>query len=533
LELNPDQPARSGASPGVTGHAFDITRKSSSEAWAALSLYETSSSRFQGYARRFQPGRSGNGWAIGSLKVTASAAVDVWGASIGVDASGQSMRALFSNATSAAVADQFTLAAYAGSRWNLISGLDAGTGAGGPPDFPVMLGASGISGTTQLLSSLFWAPGFSQVVDSRGRILAFYVDRGDAIAVDHRAQVQVFDPGVQPALALRANSYMLGAELGLSQFEDVGTCGATKCVYPQVRAVADGTGRACAVFQYTDTGPAATDVRARCVTLSALDYANPAANYLPVGAPQSLTDTTLTGGAEQPALASDGEGHVLAMFYQYDSSGFGYAYSSLITDGVFASAPESAHAVIADADDGTYPFYTSDASAPYVAPAVTSLGSGKFLAVFVSGDGGSAEGLFSAVYTADEGWSDPQLIAETAWDQARTRFAHVSLVSDGIGGVGGSGNALLMVQWIASQDGGDSTGYSDVRRTLAARYDASAGWTSLTALDGVCTAYGTSTLMPYCTHPPRGVLFPSGEAVVLYQSQDIFGDYRLAASEFR
>lgn len=289
-------------------------------------------------------------------------------------------------------------------------------------------------------------------------------------------------------------------------------------IYPHTPVAFDGDSRAC--MTYYDFFLADSAAKLRCLRgLSSLGTSLSAAVVLEDnGGITSSPEFPGFGGF--PALGSAityaGERGALMVAYHAIQSAGGPI--ELRAQRIEFGNPTASYDVLSDGMPSAYKPVNA------AAPALAHLGEGYILAVWTAYNGtDDASALFSSLYTPDDGWSEPELIDRIENSTGPAYFTPVLYADD-------SGHAGIAVRyfsdWVTSVA-------NSITRMKVGRYHVDRGWKALETVGSQCTAAGSSgTFYTGCHMPPKGVVLPSGRAVVVFQEQDGDGRYRLMATEF-
>jgi hypothetical protein len=174
-----------------------------------------------------------------------------------------------------------------------------------------------------------------------------------------------------------------------------------------------------------------------------------------------------------------------------------------------------------------------------VGPGVTYIGDGQFMAAwagycvtctpFVR-----QSTIYYAIYDlATDTWGAAEAISDTTITYTTMpRHQGLTLFSNADGNVGLAVNVL----YVASGSVDTNTESDQARKLQVARWQTDNGWFVNSSLVGDgCKPSVTAVMtnLSSCSHRPVGILFPSGNTVVLFQEQDGLGHYHLSAVEFK
>ena len=209
------------------------------------------------------------------------------------------------------------------------------------------------------------------------------------------------------------------------------------------------------------------------------------------------TRTPLSSSASSSiAAATDGNGKIVVVFVQQ-----GNVYATFGTAGSFSAATQLNSTGLPPIDDATN-----------TSVGVAYLGNGSYLATWLGGSGTLGQ-VYSSTYTTFSGWQAP-LGATFGYDnQASYAFSSLSTYGNG------NFNAGIAVRY---NDGSHLF-------ELVARYQTNVGWLPSSIVGNGCTVSTTSP----CNHRSIGVIFPSGNAAVVFPDQDPSGTFRVAGVEFK
>ena len=262
-------------------------------------------------------------------------------------------------------------------------------------------------------------------------------------------------------------------------------------------AVFDGVNQVCA------SNATLTEIKVRCATAgaTAADLTSP------------TTTTTTTAATTDHQMVTDGSGGLMLV---YTKSSDATVYTALRSAaGAWTSSSFSTTAT------------------PYKI-GVTHVGSGNYLAVWIEQNTtAQTTAVYSSLYTAGVGWSDP--VAVTDSDDTYTSIPHpqsLDVFSNGNGNAGFALNTLYVDTSAKMYEAPNGT-----RRIWTARWQSTSGWLPVNDIVDLCysdyTIPAGYTADGSCKHVPRGVILPSGDTAVFFQTLDDYGYRRLGVVEFK
>jgi hypothetical protein len=271
----------------------------------------------------------------------------------------------------------------------------------------------------------------------------------------------------------------------------------------QVTSVFDGNRRQCGFYRNSATSSY------RC--------------YDSVGLAQESAFDLTTAGAGGVAVATDGEGAIMSVFYELVSSSY-VVKANLITDGTKQTTATTISTGMASGFEAA----ASNADGKAHQPGVAYLGEGRYLAAWAAADYTNDDArLYYALYDpAAGGWAAPAAVNNL--EEYSVGYPYRSLTLSG----NGDSNAVLAVRYYTVDDYGNR-----IYKLLVSRYQIQNGWVETTVQGNGCDADSADDLTEesaaYCTQRPDAVCLPSGTAVVVFQDQDSSGNFRLVGIDFR
>lgn len=489
---NPGTYAGSAGSRTLNGFAL---ASSGFDAYIALTLYDPSSARFEGYARTY---RDGTGWVTGAAgfqRVATSTTAFGFGAPwVTATADGRATAGFWAATDAAGTSLAIT---RRGSRWGRAQ-LSTVTDGG----LACQVGWGTTNGsffdldtnTTDLAAHHGFGTGTASYLAPDGRLYLFYAN-----ASSDELKLEVVDP------ASTVND--TGVDYGFGSTLSGGV------ELRHVEAVSDGEGRLCYFHESEELG--ARQVVSRC-----LDLTTGGVSILPdpMTDPSNAVTTLDSHGF---AAASDSAGTILSVQYENTTSdGYEPTYSVfqdgawVATSGLFDSANASLET---PADNATY---------PEAYPVVAHIAESYWAAVWVRLDTTAlTETIYTALYDLEEDtWSEAVVLAELDY-VVRPRVESLTLVGNH------TGDLVLAARFVSVQDTAGTT-EDDQRRTMAWRYNSQLGWLSSQVVGQGCKP-ADATRLGECTQPVQAALLPSGNALIVFPDQDPSGLTRPAASEFK
>jgi hypothetical protein len=473
-----------------TFNGFDVTL-SGSRAYIALSLYDPSTLRFEGFVRTYQ---DGTGWLTGSAgfqKVANSSTAFGFGAPWITSSADGRAAAGFWAATSAAGVS--LAVARRGSRWGRAQTTAL-----------TDLGAVGLScqvgwGTTNgSIFDLDWSlghgPGSSAYLSPQGRLYLFYANAGT-----RELKLEVIDP----ASAADDNVDYSNLETTFQGTE-----------LRHVMSLDDGQNRLCYFLESEVT--LVRKLVSRCLDLSAGGV-----SLSPDPVTESANEVT-TDSTKGFSAGTDRAGKIITVQYENTASGYEPTYS------VFSEG--SWEVVSGEIDPANVDLDTPADATVYgeAYPVIAHLGDEFWFAAWVRIDtSDNTENLYISYYDAEnDEWFSTTSLVELEYEN-RSRVESLTLASNH------SGDLVLAARFVSVEDtaGGSGT-WDDRRRTLVYRYNSQLGWLSGQIVGQGCLPAVTQRLGE-CTQPAQAVILPSGNALVVFPDQDPSGLTRPAASEFR
>ncbi len=489
---NPGTYAATAGSRTFNGFALSA---SGGQAYVALSLYDPSSSKFEGYVRTYS---EGTGWltgAAGFQRVATSATAFGFGAPwvtttadgratagfwAATDAAGTSLavtrrgnrwgRAQLSTVTDSGLACQVGWGVTTGSVFDLALAADQGAHHG-------------------------FGTGSAPFLSSDGRLYLFYAN-----ASTDELKLEVIDPASQ----------VDDAGIDYSNLSSTLTAGTTELRH--VEGIADGTGLLCYFHEGDETGT--RQVVSRCLDLTVGGVSiSPDPPALP-----NAVSTSLSKGF---SAASDAAGTILSVQYENTASdGYEPTYSvfkEAAWDSLSGLIDSASSNLKTPADIGLY---------PEAYPVVAHIETTYWAAAWVRIDDTTAvETLYAALYDAElDEWSEAVALVELTY-AVHSRIESLTLVGNH------TGDLVLAARYISVENTSGNT-EDDKRRTMAWRYNSSLGWLSGQVLGQGCLPSAASRIGE-CTQPVQAVILPSGNALIVFPDQDPSGITRPAASEFK
>ncbi len=487
-----------------TLNGFDIA-VAGDRAHLALSLYDASTERFEGFVRTY---RDGTGWLTGSpgfqrVATSASASIYGFGAPWIAANEGGRMVAGFWNAT-----DDSTQSLAVSRRANRWGQAALSTLLEGVTACHVGYGTSS-GGVLELDATLGFGNGTSAYYSSEGRVYLFYASEQTG-----NLKLEVIEPA-----ATVDNS------VDFSTLGSISDGGGN--LFRHVESVADGNGLLCFLFEGASS-LGTRSVQSRCLDLTEGGGFSISPDPDMPEDPDLVSDDVTKGFA----VASDEAGTLVTLQYESTTDGYEPTYS-VFRDSVWDSLAGLVDSVNADLDTPADSTLYSEAR-----PAITHLRDQYFIGVWVRIDPSTGEEqVLTSVYSLDsDTWSTAIALVERVYEN-RPSIENLTLISNH------GGDVVLAVRFVATEDttvtgvtAADSA--QDLRRTLAFRYQAELGWLSGQSLGQGCTPKVTglpadASRIGECTLPAKAVLLPSGNALVVFQDQDASGRTRPAAAEFR
>jgi len=291
-------------------------------------------------------------------------------------------------------------------------------------------------------------------------------------------------------------------------------------IHPRAATVHDGLENLCVVFNLNSGGN--DEIHASCIDTSTT-FALPLATL-------TLSDNTVSAAGAD--AATDGEGLVLSVFHQSTDGSYtdNHIYANTVSEGVLGSSTPTQ---IDSAMGGDFVAHLKGSSLGNpltVAPSIAYMGDGKFMAAWV----GQSPTLltstvFYSVYDTDtDTWSDAESIAGMSESYtAEPHHQSVKLFTNGDGQVG------IAVSLIYEDSSTGIVEADNARKVLVSRYADGYGWITPETLGDGCDPTTGPAQLANCSRPPTGVVFPSGDAIVLFPDQDSAGNVHLSYVEFR
>lgn len=507
LEPDPDLPSDA-ATPAVQGFE-GVQIPGEDDFWLAASFFNRASLQYQGYARRYQPGR---GWAsIGEdFKVVASVfGYSMGAAQIAADTSGGVLAAFFTLDDGGDPSTQ-VVTSYRSSTWeNEIAVIYAERSFPGPSNESELVPAD--YGFTPGLPMDLW---ISSDRPGTGALLVAQESSAPVLWSAYWNRTSGLD-----SVLLNSSKELQGLMLdGKSS---------------PLEWVEDDAGNLCALHENAENESSSSVINSHCLVTGSLtsgsysDVETFQETFTP--ALDSGVDASISGGNEASlfAVAKDGQGTLVVVFFRMDDDGSSQLVSRERIDGVWSDELVQ----ITTSVTGSYQT-PQDIFIP-VRPALTSLGEGRFLVVwpgYLMDDGMGT--LFYSIRDSGGGWTRPKSVGVTLlWDEAEGPIADDSRTAlDGLWLFSnGDGEAALAVRYFG--DDADASTVDDIpRRWVFARFsDELSEWDTFAArgrpgyedneLVG-CVASDAGMSPLHCTTPPSGAVFSDGSAVIVFPTED-------------
>lgn len=470
LDPNPTNPSVNASSSTVAG--FDFVGAGDS-AMLAASFYDSTTAKFIGYARRYS---ESSGWnsAGPDFTVVASSTNSLGHTAITASPGGSAFLATFFEAASA---EARTAARY--TYW-----LPQQT----------MTAASSAAPSYATASSTAYGPAITTSFDAVGKAYTFY--HADALASAH-VTYQVWEP----ASGMSSSSQ----QQVLSAYTATPTTN-----YRRVRSVFDGKQKVCVFAEDASYTAATRRIYVRCLDTAGSTLATPSFTPTISAVPTALSDAD-TAGFD---AAADGEGNIVAVFYQV-MSGKWHLGSSVCRNGVWDKVPTQVSGAVGNGFQALPSAVSGDLQ---ISPGIAHIGSGNFVAVWTSINTSTKKsGLYYAVYDKAKGWLEAKSFGGTSDYTTTPPYGALHVFSNG------KDQAGVAVNYTSDEAGR--------HKVLVSRFQTVEGWETPVLKGNGCIPAANTT--SYCTGRPAGAVLTSGLAVVVYQDQDASGRFRLAGMEYK
>jgi hypothetical protein len=363
-------------------------------------------------------------------------------------------------------------------------------------------------------NNLINGPRVVSTMDRLGRGFVFFADSADGVTLNR----------VRFAGWQTANTSGIDSTLQDVSGADVSDLGGLTARF-------DGIKFACVTYELSAT----PSLEVKCVDISlggAFDFA---------GATSTTLSSDAMAGHES---ATDGAGGIMSVFYQ-SSGGEYHVYANLGVNGAFEASPTRIDTALGDGEYAGY-LAPSPTTIPGARPGVAHVGGGRFLAIWAGVEADSGYGrtqLFSALYTPATGWAPAAAIPGTHDFYSTTPHPQgLSVYGNGDGNAGFALNMIYTTDAIGPNAAVLPEIYAEsaqARVTMVGRWQQDNGWLAPATVGNVCYLPAMAAADGRCSHRPKGVMFPSGNTVVLYMDRDNYvnapsvGNYRLMATEFK
>jgi hypothetical protein len=507
LEPNPDLPSDV-ATPAVQGFE-GVQIPGEDDFWLAASFFNRASLQYEGYARRYQ---LGSGWASfgEDFKVVASVFDDSMGAvQIAADNSGGVLAAFFTLDDGGGPSTQ-VVTSYRSSTWeNEIAVTYAGRSFPGPSNESELVPAD--FGFTPGLPMDLW---ISSERPGTGALLVAQESSAPVLWSAYWNRTSGLD-----SVLLNSSKEIEGLMLGGHA--------------SGVEWLEDDAGNLCAFYENSVNESSSSVINSHCLVTGSFT----SGSYSDVETFQetftpslsSGVDASISGGnaASLFAVAKDGHGTLVVVFFRKDDDGDSQLVSRERIDGVWSDELVQ----ITTSVTGSYQT-PQDILIP-VRPALTALSEGRFLVVwpgYLTDDGQGT--LFYSIRDSSGGWARPKSVGVTLlWDEAEGPIADDSRTAlDGVWLFSnGAGEAALAVRYFG--DDADADTIDDIpRRWVFSRFsDQLSEWDTFAtrARPGYesdelvgCRGNDAGVTVLHCTLPPSGAVFSDGSAVIVFPTED-------------